>query len=430
MFGILWLFPLLMSAPPDAVLLAPPAALSSGGLVTDEAVQGKVLQGLETALRARTVSLTLVDAQEATAPPPPAPAIAPTIVALRERAESAARNAEYGEAVRHYGDLVDALEGDLLQVGSIAPLVEARLELARLFQGTGEPRLMSDELLRVARLAPTLELDLRRYPPPLVEGLAAAQAQLTSEPHAEVSFGVSPQGTRVYVDGVGRCEAPCVQSVAAGPHVVWLAAPGHQPAIRVLRLVGGSHVVVEATLERDPLHAVSAALLEEIQGAARTESGRLLAQGLLRETGAQVALLVGILPLEGGYVVALRRFGEGEGLAYGFVETDLATLDSVCAALAEAAVTAKEGEVQGTGATAAIRRPSSPFAPDEELFGFAPARITPEEDGAARWVWLTLGGAALVATVGASVAGAFALLSPAEQQQAPDTVRIAVEVAP
>lgn len=431
MAAALWISLLVTQLTPEVALVEPTAALRNGALLTDEGVQGRVQRALEAALRARVGDLVVIAPRRAEALPPPPATLSAPIVALKERAEAAAREAEYGEAVRLYGELVDAIEQSLGEIGSITPLLEARLELARLFQGTGEPRLMSDELLRVARAAPTLELDLRRFPPPLVEGLAAAQARLDEEAQAAINLAISPAGTQVFVDGVSRCEAPCELALPAGPHLLWLTRPGHQPVMRALQLAAGSRVIVEAALDPTPLHAVSSALVEEMQGNARTESGRLLAQGVLRENGARAVLLAGVLPLDGGYVISVRRFGENEGLVYGLLDTELTELESLCTSLVEASLSGASGPLERASLPGVTGSPPSAFDPDQSLFGFEgrEEQRNAEAEGPP-WMWVSIGGAALVATLGASAVGAWALLAPAEQRQAPDTVRIDIEVAP
>jgi hypothetical protein len=407
------LFAALAIAPATTVVVAGPVAIAApDGARPDGAALKRTGDALERALRARgLVTITDDGAPRYTSPE--------RVIELRTRAEAAVEAADYGGAIRVYGELVDELVKELARVDPQV-LISAHLERARLYAGAGEAELQQRSFDAAARLKPTLELDPRKFPPQAIEAFQRARDRVAAEAKATVELRLQPTGARVLVDGVGA--AAGALTLAAGPHQVWVTAPGYLPAGRTITVTAGERATLEVTLDPHPARTARLALEDAVGAGATVGAARQQSEVLRREASVEAVVVSGLAVVGGELLWTARTFGGGGETGALRVPGDLSGLDDAAGRIAAALAGASPlPAVSGKDAHADFERSAAGIH-----FGARKTRVVdapgPEDEPSA-WPWIAVG----AVVVAAAAAGGVALLVPGEPL--PDVVNVSVEVA-
>lgn len=361
--------------------------------------------------------------EPAPSPEPPLPA---DLAALQKTAETAFDDADFPAATAAGRKLVAALEGRLVEVGGVTALLEARLSLANAYLASDEPILARAELDVVARMRPALSVDLRRWPPNLVEAVDAAKARAAAEPAAELSLKVEPAGAVVFVDGLRVGTSPGNVQLRRGTHLVWTGAPAHKADVRVISLEAGSRTVHDVALVAEPLDASLRALRAELFVGGRKNSALAAAQALRKELGAS-GVLVTALASGPDAPVLLAALVDDNGARAGAASLSTDAQAAALVALLVAAPPAAPPEVRLTDAAKEV------FALDfgAHLLGAVPAAAEQDDGGslfASPIFWGAVGGTVLLT---ASAVAAVVLLQPEPVvEQGPAQTRVLVEAVP
>ncbi len=427
------------------VLIVPPVLLPS----TAEPLSAAAVDDIAAALTAGIASgiasggATAVPLFFATPTPTTRP-LPPDLVALQTRAQAALDDLDTKQAVTLLRQLVTTLEGRVVELGEVGPLVDARLALGGAYLAAGEPLLARAVLDAAARLRPALDLDLRRYSPIVVEAFDASKGRVAREPPATVELAVSPDGADVVIDGVPQGASPGAVRLPQGEHLVWIGAPGHVAVSRVLVVEPGSRIRVTDPLVEEPCFTAARALAAA-RDAGRDEELRR-ARALATCLGHAAVVVSAIVPLPG----ATGSGPGGAALLAARVDADSARAGMVslppnAATGASAAALAAFGGALATGPGDVLEPVRVADAPDGQALlrpdwtthltgvGARPVVQAPagpvEEPGllASPWLWIGAGG------VAAALAGgvvAVVLLQPAEVTTGPPHTRVLVEVVP
>jgi len=168
-------------------------------------------------------------------------------LALARRAFAELRPRESIAALEQFLAQVDTLGGG---VGR-ETLLSAWLLLARARLALQDPARADEALDHVLSIAPDIELDEARYPPPLRDALAARRDASGPSVALELELEHAAPNLRVAVDGAPPLPRSALLALAPGVHVLRLSAVGWQP--RALRIeLSQGHTRVDAALQPDP----------------------------------------------------------------------------------------------------------------------------------------------------------------------------------
>ncbi len=231
-------------------LIASPAAaqeLSRPQTAFVVVVQGTAAE--PTALSRELSSLWARRGREVIPVPPVAELARPDLaqLALARRAFAELRPLESIAALEQFLAQVDTLGGG---VGR-ETLLSAWLLLARTRLALQDPARADEALDHVLSIAPDIELDEARYPPPLRDALAARRDASGPPVALELELEHAASNLKVAVDGAPPVPRSALQALAPGVHVLRLSAVGWHPRALPIELAEG-HTRVDATLQPDP----------------------------------------------------------------------------------------------------------------------------------------------------------------------------------
>jgi hypothetical protein len=204
---------------------------------------------------------------------------------------------------------------------------------------------------------PSLELDVRRFSPKIVEAWETARRAVAEETKARVSLDVTPAGSLVYIDGIALGETPTIVELYQGKHLLFVSAEGAVPLTRSFDVVAGSYIKIKDALPEHRSHALARQLLAEARDRGRKDALQALARPLAHELDAACTILVGVVPLVGGNAVIAFISTDPSGA---LVTTVPSGLDSQSPAFKRLAVRIRERIATPTAATEHLRMPDAP----------------------------------------------------------------------
>jgi hypothetical protein len=233
--------------------------------------------------------------------------------------------------IKEYGKAVAAMK-------SCGNLCESIAMYATVLQARGDAEEAKSAIIDLLSLAPTMELDRKRYP----QNFLALKAQVATSRNAQLRGNINvkskPAGARVFVDGEFQGYTPyTVQTVPIGKHLVRIERPGFRQVGELVEAAPDDQEV-NAELVATSGYKAFDSLMDKLAGEAiKDKGGATMASvasslkldraviGVLREIDGQTELTLGYFDLKAGRRFAIKR-STFQGDEFGQLKGEVARL--------------------------------------------------------------------------------------------------------
>jgi hypothetical protein len=171
-------------------------------------------------------------------------------------------------------------------VQTTALLADVSFHMALIHLRAENMGLAIGEFQLLHRLAPERTVDPVRYPPSIVKAFEDARKRVPTTIAATLQITATYNGDTIYLDGKPVGQAPLTLPIAAGTHIVAIAAPKYQATAQAIDVDPGDALDIKLDLQpRSPITRARELRYQALQQG--------LSDASLREAAARVSRLVG-----------------------------------------------------------------------------------------------------------------------------------------
>lgn len=216
-------------------------------------------------------------------------------------------------ALKEYDKAVAAMKG-------CGNLCETIAMYATVLQAKGDSEEAKLVLLDLLSLAPTAELDRKRYPQTFLSLKAQVATSRNAQLRGNINVKSRPSGARVYLDGDLMGYTPMtLQTLAIGKHLVRVERPGFRQVGQMVE-VAPEDQEVNAELTATSAYKAYDGLMDKLAGEAIKDKGGATMSavanslkldraivGMLRDVDGQTELTLGYFDLKAGRRFSIKR---------------------------------------------------------------------------------------------------------------------------